>query len=191
MSTRQLTQRGSPARVQSDIMRRTELERRSNVRPFQDTTHPGARVIHLVNRLLSPPYMRDAFEAYIVVIDRGNGPRRRLLWRERRRFWVALREKSSSACSASNPQRATRWNCVVCMSTRPPDAADRPVDAQFCAADARRLKVRRLELSTSELQPAALEMYRPRDIGCLHEAVRAGEQQTLGGGIRRYTRKIL
>jgi hypothetical protein len=42
-------------------------------------------------------------------------------------------------------------------------------------------------LSTSELQPAALELYQHAGYRLLHEAV-AGQasNKTLGGGIRRY-----
>ena len=47
--------------------------------------------------------------------------------------------------------------------------------------------MRKLELSTSELQPAALELYGHAGYRLLNEA--AAEQasnKTLGGGIRRY-----
>jgi hypothetical protein len=47
--------------------------------------------------------------------------------------------------------------------------------------------VRRLELSTSELQPAALELYRHAGYRLLHEGVvEQASNKTLGDGIRRY-----
>ena len=49
---------------------------------------------------------------------------------------------------------------------------------------------RKLELSTSELQPAALELYRRAGYRLLSEAVaEQASNKTLGGGIRR-TEKI-
>jgi hypothetical protein len=47
--------------------------------------------------------------------------------------------------------------------------------------------MRKLELSTSELQPAALELYRHAGYRLLSEAVAdQASNRTLGGGIRRY-----
>ena len=47
--------------------------------------------------------------------------------------------------------------------------------------------MRKLELSTSELQPAALELYRHAGYRLLNEAVaEQASNKTLGGGIRRY-----
>ena len=58
---------------------------------------------------------------------------------------------------------------------------------QFAEAECRRLDMRRLELSTSELQPAALELYRHAGYRLLNEAVaEQASNKTLGGGIRRY-----
>jgi putative acetyltransferase len=58
---------------------------------------------------------------------------------------------------------------------------------QFAEAECRRLDMQRLELSTSELQPAALELYRRAGYRLLNEAVaEQASNKTLGGGIRRY-----
>src|ERR1700738_1620237 len=93
--------------------------------------------------------------------------------------------RRSSACSALNGQRPTPWNCVACMSTRPPGIAR--LMLRFAEAECRRSGVRRLELSTSELQPAALELYRHAGYRLLHEVVaEQASNKTLGGGIRRY-----
>jgi putative acetyltransferase len=58
---------------------------------------------------------------------------------------------------------------------------------EFAEAECRRLGARRLELSTSELQPAALELYRHAGYRLVREEV--AEQvsnKTVGGGIRRF-----
>ena len=58
---------------------------------------------------------------------------------------------------------------------------------RFAEAECRRLDMQRLELSTSELQPAALELYRHAGYRLLNEAVaEQASNKTLGGGIRRY-----
>ena len=57
----------------------------------------------------------------------------------------------------------------------------------FAEDECRRRNIRKLELSTSELQPAALQLYRNAGYRLLCEVV--AEQvsnKTLGGGIRRY-----
>jgi GNAT superfamily N-acetyltransferase len=57
----------------------------------------------------------------------------------------------------------------------------------FAEDECSRRNIQKLELSTSELQPAALELYRNAGYRLLCEVV--AEQvsnKTLGGGIRRY-----
>jgi ribosomal protein S18 acetylase RimI-like enzyme len=57
----------------------------------------------------------------------------------------------------------------------------------FVERECRRRKVRRLELSTSEVQPAALELYRCAGYCLLKEGIaEQTNNNTLGGGIRRY-----
>jgi GNAT superfamily N-acetyltransferase len=57
----------------------------------------------------------------------------------------------------------------------------------FAEDECRRLGMRRLELSTSELQPAALELYRRSEYRLVREVVAArASNKTLGGGIRRF-----
>jgi GNAT superfamily N-acetyltransferase len=57
----------------------------------------------------------------------------------------------------------------------------------FAEAEGRRFNVRRLELSTSELQPAALELYKHAGYRLRREAVaEQASNKASGGGIRRY-----
>jgi putative acetyltransferase len=54
-------------------------------------------------------------------------------------------------------------------------------------AECRKRGFRRLELSTSELQPAALALYRSSGYALVHEVIAEGiSNKTVGGGIRRY-----
>jgi putative acetyltransferase len=57
----------------------------------------------------------------------------------------------------------------------------------FAEAESRRLGGRCLELSTSELQPAALELYRRAAYLLVREEIaEQASNKTVGGGIRRY-----
>ena len=57
----------------------------------------------------------------------------------------------------------------------------------FAEAESRRLGATRLELSTSELQPAALELYRRSGYRLVREEIAdQANNKTVGGGIRRY-----
>ena len=57
----------------------------------------------------------------------------------------------------------------------------------FAEAECQRIGARRLELSTSELQPAALELYRNTGYRLLREETADSiSNKTVGGGIRRY-----
>lgn len=57
----------------------------------------------------------------------------------------------------------------------------------FAEVECRRQNARRLELSTSELQPAALGLYRRAGYRLVREIIaEQASNKTLGGGIRRY-----
>jgi putative acetyltransferase len=58
---------------------------------------------------------------------------------------------------------------------------------QFAEDECRRRNIARLELSTSELQSAALAFYRRAGYRMIREEiVETASNKTLGGGIRRY-----
>jgi putative acetyltransferase len=58
---------------------------------------------------------------------------------------------------------------------------------RFVEDECRRLNARVLELSTSELQPAALALYRREGYRLLREEIAdQASNKTVGGGIRRY-----
>ncbi len=142
-----------------------------------------------VNRLLAPPDMREAFEAYIArslteEIDRiedyygerGGG------------FWIAHRNDILLGCfglEQSGSGRMELRRMYVDPGARRAGIARAMLNwaEEECRASGRRT----LELSTSELQPAALELYRAGGYRLVREAV--AEQvsnKTAGGGIRRY-----
>jgi GNAT superfamily N-acetyltransferase len=148
----------------------------------------------IVNRLLSPPHMRDAFEAYIArslteEMDRVAAYYVAAYYDERGGgFWAALRDEKvvgMFGLEPAAPDAMELRRMYVDPSARRHGIAR--LMLRFAEAECRRLNVRRLELSTSELQPAALELYRDAGYRLLHEVVaEQASNKTLGGGIRRY-----
>jgi putative acetyltransferase len=142
-----------------------------------------------VNRLLSPPHLHDAFEHYIS----------RSLLEEIDRipeyyggrhggFWVALRDEHILGMFGLELVGAGVME-LRRMYVDP--AARRGGIARqmlhFAEEECRRRKIVRLELSTSELQAAALAFYRRAGYEMVREEiVEAASNKTLGGGLRRY-----
>ena len=87
------------------------------IRPFAE--HDAAQVRELfitVNRLLSPPDLRDAFEAYIERALREEIDRIPAYYAERDGgFWVPSRATKWSAHSDWSALPMMRWNCGACM----------------------------------------------------------------------------
>jgi GNAT superfamily N-acetyltransferase len=161
------------------------------IRPFQEKDD-GSRVRELfiaVNRLLSPPHMRDAFEAYIARSLTEEMDRVAAYYGERGGgFWVALREQKvvgMFGLEPAAPDAMELRRMYVDPSARRGGMARSML--RFAEAECRRLNVRRLELSTSELQSAALELYRHAGYRLLQEVIaEQASNKTLGDGIRRY-----
>jgi GNAT superfamily N-acetyltransferase len=161
------------------------------IRPFQeeDDISQVRALFIVVNRLLAPPSMRDAFEAYIARSLTEEMDRIAAYYGERGGgFWVALREQKvvgMFGLEPATPDAMELRRMYVDPSARRSGIAR--LMLRFAEAECRRLNLQRLELSTSELQPAALELYRNTGYRLLHEAVvEQASNKTLGGGIRRY-----
>lgn len=160
------------------------------IRPFREEDASHVRELFIaVNRLLSPPHMRDAFEAYVTRSLTEEMDRVAAYYSERGGgFWVALKEGKVVGMFGLEPATTDAMELrrmYVDPSVRRSGIAR--LMLQFAEAECRRLTMRRLELSTSELQPAALELYRRAGYQLLNEAVaEQASNKTLGGGIRRY-----
>ena len=160
------------------------------IRPFREEDVSQVRELFIiVNRLLSPPRMRDAFEAYIARSLTEDMDRVAAYYGERGGgFWVALREEKivgMFGLEPAGPDAMELRRMYVDPSARRSGIAR--LMLRFAEAECRRLDMQRLELSTSELQPAALELYKHAGYRLLNEAVaEQASNKTLGGGIRRY-----
>jgi putative acetyltransferase len=160
------------------------------IRAFTEADAPQVcRLFIVVNRLLSPPHLRNAFEDYIARSLSEEIGRIAAYYGERHGgFWVALdRERVIGTFGlepASDGAMELR-RMYVDPSRRRAGIGRRML--QFAEAECRRRGVVRLELSTSELQDAALALYRNAGYTQLREEIAiAASNKTLGGGIRRY-----
>jgi GNAT superfamily N-acetyltransferase len=166
------------------------LSPKIRIRPFAEGDAQQVRKLFiLVNRLLSPPELRDGFEAYITrslveEIDqiaayygaRDGG------------FWVALR--ADRIVGMFGLERVSGSAMELRRMYVDPTARRAGIARQmlqFAEDECRRRRIPTLELSTSELQPAALAFYRQARYMLIREEIaEVASNKTVGGGIRRY-----
>ena len=160
------------------------------IRPFDEKDAAGVRQLFIaVNRLLAPPLMKEAFEAYIARAlteeidlipayyhERGGG------------FWVAVcdlplvgmfgLERAGPGCFELRRMyvdpAARRHGVALAM-------------LRFAEEESRRSGAYKIELSTSELQSAAIALYKQARYRLVREVVTTdASHKTIGGGIRRF-----
>jgi putative acetyltransferase len=160
------------------------------IRQFEERDSPRVRELFVkINRLLSPPTMREAFEAYIErslveEIDRISD-----YYDERGgAFWVAIQDRQ--IVGMFGLESAGAGSFELRRMYVDPSARRRGVAStmlRFAEGECRRLGARRIELSTSELQSAAIAFYEQAGYALVREAVAVdASNKTIGGGIRRY-----
>lgn len=160
------------------------------IRPFEDADATAVRQLFVaVNRLLSPPHMRESFEAYIARSLAEEIDRIGAYYGERGGgFWVAVRDGSvvgMFGLETAEVGALELRRMYVAPSARRAGIARSML--RFAEDECRRLKVQKLVLSTSELQPAALELYQRAGYRLVQEVVaEQASNKTLGGGIRRF-----
>jgi GNAT superfamily N-acetyltransferase len=160
------------------------------IRPFQEPDAVAVRDLFVtVNRQLAPSGGRDAFEAYIARSLTEEMGRIAAYYREHDGgFWVAIRDGSVTGMfglERTSPDAMELRRMYVDPSARRGGIARAMLDR--AEEECRRMGARRLELSTSELQEAALELHRRSGYRLVREEVaEAASNKTVGGGIRRY-----
>jgi GNAT superfamily N-acetyltransferase len=142
-----------------------------------------------VNRRLAPPAMRDDFETYIRRSLTEEVDRISAYYGERDGgFWVALRETrivGMFGLERVAPDAMELRRMYVDLDARRGGIARQML--HHAEAECRRRGIPRLELSTSELQSAALALYRGEGYLLIREATaEASSNKTVGAGIRRY-----
>ena len=160
------------------------------IRPFteQDAAHVR-ELFTTVNRLLSPPDLRDAFEAYIDHALAAEIDRISAYYGERDGcFWVAVagdKVVGTFGLERGSDDAMKLRRMYVDPSARRRGIARRML--QFAEDECRSRNVSRLQLSTAEIQQAALALYKNAGYRLvLEETVAALSNKTVGSGIRRY-----
>ena len=160
------------------------------IRPFAPADGPAVRALYIaVNRLLAPEHLKAAFETYIVQSLGEEMDRIEDYYQARDGgFWVASEGtalRGMFGLERIAPDAMELRRMYVDPTVRRRGIARRLL--AFAEATCRARGVARLELSTSELQEAALAFYRKAGYRLLREEVaEAASNKTLGGGIRRY-----
>ena len=169
------------------------------IRPYAAGDHAAVRELFArVNRELAPPHMRELFEAYIARGLADEVDRIEAYYAERNgAFWVAVDADGRLLGMFGLEQVAGREDAVELRRMYvAPETRGRGVARAMLAyaeAEARARGFAVMTLSTSELQPAALALYR----GAGYRAVReeAGDAMTnktvCAGLLRFYFEKRL
>ena len=166
------------------------MDAEATIRPFAE--HDAAQVRQLfitVNRLLSPPHLRDAFEAYIERALKEEIDRIPAYYSERDGgFWVAVagdKVVGTFGLERASDDAMELRRMYVDPSARRQGIARRML--QWAEDECRRRNASRLELSTAEIQQAALALYKNAGYRLVREeTVEALSNKTVGSGIRRY-----
>ena len=160
------------------------------IRPFAEQDAAQVRELFItVNRLLSPPHLRDAFEAYIERALREEIDRIPAYYAERDGgFWVIV--NGDKVVGTFGLERAPHDAMELRRMYVDPSARRRGIARrmlQFAEDECRRRNVSRLELSTAEIQRAALALYSNAGYRLVREETVEGlSNKTVGSGILRY-----
>ena len=160
------------------------------IRPFEEHNSAQVRALFItVNRLLSPPNLRDAFEAYIERALTEEIDRIAAYYVERKGgFWVAIR--GDEVVGTFGLERASDDAMELRRMYVDPAARREGIARQmlqFAEEECRRRNILRLELSTAEIQSAALALYRNAAYKLVRiETADMLSNKTVGAGIRRF-----
>ena len=160
------------------------------IRPFAEQDASQVRELFIaVNRLLSPPDLRDAFEVYIERALTEEIDRIPAYYSERDGgFWVAVR--GDKVVGSFGLERASDDAMELRRMYVDPSARRQGIARlmlQCAENECRRRTVKRLELSTAEIQQGALSLYRNAGYRSVRkEIAEALSNKTVGFGILRY-----
>jgi putative acetyltransferase len=160
------------------------------IRPFANQDAAQVRALFItVNRLLSPPDLRDAFEVYIEHALAEEIDRISAYYGERDGcFWVAVtgdKVMGTFGLERASADAMELRRMYVDPSARRLGIARRML--QFAEDECCRRNVMRLELSTAEIQQAAIALYKSAGYRLVRqETIEVLSNKTVGSGIRRY-----
>jgi GNAT superfamily N-acetyltransferase len=161
-----------------------------SIRAFKSEDAAAVRNLFIrVNRLLAPPQMKEAFESYIERSLAEEIGRISEYYAEKDgEFWVAVDDHGLAGMFGLEPsgERAMELRRMYVDPERRQQGIARKM-LGFAEDVCRRRNRPTMDLSTSELQRAALALYRNSGYVLVREEVAsAASNKTLGGGIRRY-----
>ena len=160
------------------------------IRAFSEADAAHVRALFIeVNRLLAPPEMKQAFADYVDRALREEIDRIKEYYGERHGgFWVAVEGERIVGMFGLEP--STERAMELRRMYVDPGARRRGIARKmlsYAEDECRRRGVSRINLSTSELQQAALSLYRRSGYRLVREEIAiASSNKTLGGGIRRF-----
>lgn len=160
------------------------------IRRYRDSDAEAVQdLFATVNRLLAPNDMKDSFESYIATSITEEIGRIPDYYREHQgSFWVAM--SANRLAGMYGLEAAGDGDMELRRMYVDPGFRRRGIARQMLAHaedDCRSGGISTLHLSTSELQPAALSLYKAAGYRLLREEIAEAEtNKTIGGGIRRY-----
>lgn len=160
------------------------------IRPFSELDATQVRELFItVNRLLSPPHLRDVFEAYVERALAEEIDRIPAYYSEHAgSFWVAV--KDGKVVGMFGLEGTSDGAMELRRMYVDPSARRQGIGRQMLQAaenECRHQSVPRLTLSTSEIQRAALALYKEAGYKLLgEETANVANNKTIGSGIRRY-----
>ena len=166
------------------------MDREVIIRPFANQNAAQVRALFItVNRLLSPPDLRAAFEVYIEHALAEEIDRISAYYGERDGcFWVAVtgdKVMGTFGLERASADAMELRRMYVDPSARRLGIARRML--QFAEDECCRRNVMRLELSTAKIQQAAIALYKSAGYRLVRqETVEALSNKTVGFSIRRY-----
>jgi GNAT superfamily N-acetyltransferase len=160
------------------------------IRPFAEQDAAQVRELFItVNRLLSPPELRDAFKVYIEHALAEEIDRISAYYGGRDGgFWVAV--KGDKVVATFGLERASDDAMELRRMYVDPSARRRGIARrmlQFAEDECRSRNISQLQLSTAAIQQAALALYRNAGYRLVREeTVEVLSNKTVGSGLLRY-----
>jgi putative acetyltransferase len=167
-----------------------DIDRSISIRPFAVDDAAQVRDLFIrINRALAPSQMAEAFEGYIARSLREEIDRITAYYSEKDGgFWVAVegpRIVGMFGLELLSAGTIELRRMYVDLGAQRRGIARRML--RFAEDECRRRNVRRLDLSTSELQGPALSLYQNAGYEVMREETAIAESnKTVGAGLRRF-----
>jgi len=162
----------------------------SLIRPFRDEDSNAVRNLFInINRLIAPSELVEEFEAYILLSLKEEIDRIMDYYAERDgSFWVV--DKDGAVAGMFGLESISDVAMELRRMYVSPDFRRQGITKdmlQFAEAEVRHQNKKTMVLSTSELQEAALTLYRTNGYNLEREEIADhGDNKILGSGLRRY-----